>query len=441
MPAVTLRSYQERLVRDVGSAYASGARAVVMQLGTGGGKTATAAELIARAIRKGRRVLFLAHLDALVGDTRARLSAAGLRAGFVQAGRPTDVEAPIQVGSLATLHVRGDRPPADFLILDECHRAMAASVRGILDAYPTAKLLGLSATPQRSDGRPLGDVFDALVCGPSNAWLTEHGFLVPCDLLAPPAFSETALVDDPVRAYERHAAGTRAIVFAANVAHAQELAASFTSAGYAAATIIGETPREEREALRAAVVDGTVRVLVGVGVFVEGFDLPAIETVILARPFSVTGGFLQSIGRGLRPSKATGKTRCTVLDLRGCVHLHGLPDEDRVWSLTGAAVRRAEIGTPLRRCTECLAIFRPAAVCPRCGARAEAIARVPRVLTKAEKLEKWSALSAEERDERYLRRLRAVATTRMRMPAHRADEWARRQFTKRFGRAPGGAAA
>lgn len=436
-----LRPYQQKIVADVGEAYRAGARAVVLQLGTGGGKTATASDLIARAVRKGRRVLFCAHLDSLIGDTHARLVAAGIPAGFIQAGRPSDPSCAVQVASLATLHVRGERPAADFVIVDECHRAMAATVRDILDAYASAKLLGLTGTPQRGDGQPLGDVFDALVCGPSNRWLTEQGFLAPCDLLAPAAFSESALVDDPVAAYEKHAAGSRAIVFAANVAHAEELVAAFTAAGYTAAAIVGDTPRERREELRSAMAEGALRVLVGVGVFIEGWDLPAVETVILARAFSVTGAFLQAIGRGLRPSPTTGKRKCTVIDLRGSVHLHGLPDEDRVWCLTGAAVRRAEIATALRRCTECLAIFRPAAVCPRCGARAESIARVPRVLTRAEKLQRWSALEPSERDERYLRQLRKVATTRMRMPPHRAEEWARRQFTKRFRRAPHGAAA
>ena len=96
-----------------------------------------------------------------------------------------------------------------------------------------------------------------------------------------------------------------------------------------------------------------------VNVFVEGFDVPALEAVILARAFTVCGAFLQSVGRGLRPSSSTGKTRCTVVDLKGAVHLHGLPDDERRWSLTGAAVRVAESLAALRRCATCLAIFRP----------------------------------------------------------------------------------
>lgn len=434
---MTLRDYQRDAVEKVRAAYRDGARSVVLQIGTGAGKTHTAAGgMIAPAALRGRRVVFLAHLDALITDTHARLTGAGIHAGFIQAGRPSDPTSPVQVASIATLHSRGERPPADLLVIDECHHAQSASVREILAAYPTAWLLGITATVQRGDGRALGDVFERLVCGPTNAWLTANGFLVPCDVLAPVSFSEDALADDPVDAYKKHARGTRAIVFAGSVAQAKELAERFTTAGHPAEYILGETDRDTRERLRDEVRAGTTRILVGVGVFVEGFDLPAIETVILARGFTVTGGFLQAIGRGLRPCPETGKTRCTVIDLRGSVHLHGLPDDDRVWSLDGTAVRRADVRTALRRCGECLAVFRPARTCPRCGAKAVSAPRVKKVLTRAEKLVKWNDMAPADRDARYLTRLQRVALTRMRMSSSAADAWARRRFVQQFHRAP-----
>jgi len=313
---------------------------------------------------------------------------------------------------------------------------MGATVRRILADYPDAWILGLTATPQRGDGKPLGAVFEKLITGPSNAWLTEHGHLVPCEVLAPRAFNEKALVDDPVAAYMRDTPGRRAIVFAATVAHARALAAAFTSAGYPAGLILGSTKREERERLRAECAAGSTPVLVGVGVFIEGFDLPAIEVVIFARPFSVTGSFLQAIGRGLRPSPSTGKTRCTVLDLRGSVHMHGLPDEARTWSLTGKACVRTEVMTALRRCTECLAVFRPASRCPRCGAAHAAVERVPRVLRRAEKLERLNDVPQAQRDASYVHRLIMVARQRMRMDEARARSWAVGRFRRQFGRDP-----
>jgi DNA repair protein RadD len=393
----TLRPYQKQLVADVIATFRSDHRTAVLQSGTGSGKTHTAAAIIAYATGRGHSVLFLAHLDDLITDTAARLAAQGIRAGFVQAGRPTDPAARVQVASLQTLHARGLLPPADFIILDECHRAMGSSVRAILAAYPDAWLLGLTATPQRGDAKPLGDVFSALISGPSNEWLVSQGYLVPCEVLAPGAYNDRALVDCPVAAYDRHTPGRRAIVFAASVSHARALAAKF---GTRAGLILGTTPRAERERLKAAVVAGSLHVLVVVGVGVEGFDLPALEVVILARPFSVTGSFLQAIGRGRRPSP--GKTTCTVIDLRGAVHLHGLPDDLRVWSLDGKAVRMADAAVPLRRCKECLAVFRVARVCPRCGATHSSVERIARVLSRAEKLERMGDLSPQERDRRAL---------------------------------------
>lgn len=432
----TLRPYQSKLVTDVIAAFSDGTRTAVLQMGTGAGKTHTAATLIRYAEHRGHRVLFLAHLDALIGDTHARLTKAGIRAGFVQAGRPVDPDAMVQVGSLQTLHARDARPPADFVIVDECHRAMGASVRAILSAYPEAWILGLTATPQRGDGKPLGAIFGKLITGPSNRWLTDHGFLVPCEVLAPATFQESKLADDPVAAYQKHGCGRRAIVFASTVAHARELTARFNEAGHLAGLILGDTPRDERETLRAALHEGTVRILVGVGVFVEGWDSPSIEVVVLARPMTVTGSFLQAIGRGLRPCPETGKRGCTVIDLRGSVHMHGLPDEDRIWSLTGKACVRTETMTALRRCTECFAIFRPARVCPRCGATHQVVEHIPRTLSRAEKLQRMNDVPLAKRDAAYLFKLMAVAKTRMRMSHDRAVRWAHATFEKQKGRKP-----
>lgn len=443
MSALVLRPYQEELVAQISAAFRRGCASVLLQLGTGGGKTATASRILARAVERGYRCAFFAHLDSLIEDTAERLIAAGVRAGFVQAGRPSDPEAPVQVCSLKTLHVRGVRPPANLVVFDEAHRVMGASAREILDAYPNSALLGLTATPQRGDGKPLGDVFDELVVGPSNRWLTEQGFLVPCEIFAPGGYREDALAADPVKTYQKHGRGRRAIVFSANKAHARALVADYAAAGYRTDVVLGETSRERRRALRAALVSGELQVLVGVDVFIEGWDVPEIEDVVLARTFGVTGAFLQAIGRGLRPSPATGKTHCRVIDLRGAVYLHGLPDEERVWSLKGKAVRRAERLTALMRCPDCLAIFRPAKTCPRCGASCRAAPKIPRVLSRPEKLERFSALPQVVRDHRYVERLEFIARTRMRMSDKQATDWARRQFAKRFGRelGAGGAAA
>jgi superfamily II DNA or RNA helicase len=433
---MTLRPYQTDLIEAVSCEYRAGHRHVVMQLGTGGGKTHTAAEIIARAVAKGRRVLFLAHLDALIDDTARRLAAAGVHTGIIQGAKPTDPTAPVQVCSFQSLHTRGERPPADLLIVDECHRVMGASVLGIVESYPNAHVLGLTATPQRGDGQSLGDVFTSMVCGPSVRALTEAGHLVPCDVVAPETYEDRGLTTTPLEAYRRWAPDTRAIIFCANVAHAEETRIAF---GAGAELIVGDTKPKIRRGLRERLASGETRVLVGVGVFIEGFDWPGAETVILARQFGVTGSFLQAVGRGLRAS--TGKTTCTLIDLRGSVHLHGFPDEDRRWSLTGPACVRVERLPAVARCKACLALFRPQPRCPRCGAGAESLARVPRDLNRADRLEMLSGMSQMERDRRYLTALERVARERVRLDGDRAVRWALARFKKRFNRSPGERAA
>lgn len=403
---VKLRPDQLELVERVRAAYRTGHRSVLMQGATGFGKTTTAANIIARSVARRKRVVFAAHLDALIDDTSERLTRGGIEHGIVQADRPTNPGAPVQVCSLATLHRRGARPPADLVVVDECHRAMATSVRQVLEAYPTARLLGLTATPERGDGQPLGDVFTALVCGPSVTALTRAGLLVPAVVYSPPAAVEGALALDPVEAYLRFARGLPAMVFCRDAEHAADVRKRLEAVGAPTVLILGDTPRAARRDARARLAAGEPLVLVGVGVFVEGFDAPNVRAVLLARTFGVCGGFLQACGRALRI--APGKTHATIIDLSGAAIMHGLPEDERVWSLTDAVRRTAAALAPLARCKACLAVFHVAAQCPRCGASTRR-ARLPLRATRIERQE-LARLDTRPQTERDAMALRAITT-------------------------------
>jgi superfamily II DNA or RNA helicase len=426
-----LRPYQIAALEGVRQAYREGARSVILTIPTGGGKTRTASECIRSAVARGRRVIFAAHLSELLDDVSERLTAAGIPHGIVQADRPANPTAPVQVASLATLHRRGERPPADLLILDESHHAAAASVRAVLESYPLARLLGLTATPERGDGQPLGDVFERMVFGPSIAELTRLGFLVPAEILSPPAPTDGALAMDPVEAYVTHAPGSRALIFCGTVAEAEDVASRMP---VPVQTVLGETPREVRRRVRELVTAGELRAIVGCSALLEGFDLPAIETVILARTLGTCSTYLQAVGRGLRPWPATGKARCLVLDLSGAAILHGLPEDERVWSLEGAAVRRTAEGLlPLSRCRACLALFHSGpSQCPRCGAATRG-ARLPRRATRIERAElvRLDTRPQGERDALALaaiaRRLRSSGRFTERQIHHVAEGMFRKQ--------------
>ena len=436
---ITLRPYQQTLVTETVKALHS-YRSVLIRLGTGGGKTALTAELIRRkhAARPESRSIFIAPLDEIVIDTHARLTSAGLKVGVYQAGYAYDKTARIQVASLKTLVERsaGELPSADLLVLDEAQHSPARSVRQVLShaEYTRARLIGLSATPQRGDGLPLGDIFEYMVEGPSNADLVTDGYLVPCELIGPPSDSR-ALVCSPVEAYQRWASGRRTIVFCRTVAQAKRHAQEFVSAGVASTALSGQSSKTTRRRIREQVLNGTVQVLCVANIAREGFDCPSLEVAIFACGVGVVGAWLQMIGRISRPCAETGKTTCTVIDLMGSWINMGLRDDPRKWSLTGEAVLSEKL-PPIQRCKQCAAVFPPRRTCPRCGAEHVCIERITRVLSRADRMAIISDIPQWKRDQMYLGKLERIALDRLHLPAQAAAQWAMKQFKKRHQREP-----
>ena len=391
-----LRPYQADAVARLRAAYAAGARAPLLVLPTGGGKTIIFSHICAGAVARGRRALVLVHRRELIRQASAKLHAAGVAHGIVAPGfSPT--RDPIQVASVQTLGRRLARSAArgvDLIVIDEAHHAAAGTWRRIVDAFPGARLLGVTATPERLDGKGLGVAaggpFDLLVDGPGIGELVRLGFLVPAEVYAPaetPDLSGArvragdwarddleAAVDRPqvvgcaVEHYARFCPGLPAIAFCVSVRHAQDVAARFSAAGWRAAAVDGGMPAAARDRAIAGLADGSVQVLASCDLISEGLDVPAVGAVILMRPTQSLGLHLQQVGRGLRP--APGKTRLIVLDHAGNTLRHGLPDAPRSWSLDGAAPRRradAPKLPALRRCPACFALHPPIAACPVCG--------------------------------------------------------------------------
>ncbi len=281
----------------------AGHRRPLLVLPTGGGKTVVAARIIAGAVERGRRIIFIAHRKELIDQASAKLDASGIDHGIIMAShwrrRP---DAPVQVASIATLINRDLQHPPDLIFIDECHRARAASYQSILEAYPAAFAIGLTATPIRSDGKGLGNLFDRIVQGPSVAHLTEQGFLVPARVYAP-ANPDTAgvkvtagdynqgalqqvmdkpkLTGDIVAHWRRLAEGRLTVCFASGIQHSQHIVEQFRDAGVTAEHIDGTTPKEDRERTLADLAAGRVQVVSNYGVLTEGWDCLDIETEIL----------------------------------------------------------------------------------------------------------------------------------------------------------------
>ena len=318
-----------------------------------------------------------------------------IQAGFH--GRPLEL---VQVASIQTLWARAihrgtmDLPPVDLLVVDECHHTPAGTYRKIIDAYPNATLLGLTATPCRGDGRGLGGIFETIIECPQVADLIGQKYLVRTRVYAPVdpdlrgvrmqagdyAESQLAermdrpkLVGDIVTHWHKFGERRKTVAFAVNVAHSIHLRDEFVRAGVRAEHIDGSTPKDERDATLARLESGELEVVTNCMVLTEGWDMPVVGACILARPTRKMGLYRQMIGRVLRP--AEGKPDAIVLDHSGAVFRHGFV-EDRVhWTLDPD--RRAESPTHQQRCTEhssrllectqCGAIRTAGEACFHCG--------------------------------------------------------------------------
>ena len=387
---ITLRSYQADLLDRARAEMQRGARRVLVQAPTGAGKTALTAQMLARAVERGKRAWFLVHrVELLRQSVSAFATAADLQVGVIAAGFPATPDAPVQVCSVGTLtrRLRALTPP-DFVVFDECHHVASASWSAIAQTLPLAHHVGLSATPQRLDGRGLGPYFDALVVGPSTADLIAQGWLSPYRLFAPgrpptltgvhrvagdynkrelsTAMTESTVVGDAVSHYQQHCPDARALIFAWSLDASRQIAQQFRDVGVDARHVDGDTSSYEREDTMRRFRAGDTRVLCNVDLFGEGLDVPAVDALFLLRPTQSLGLYLQQVGRGLRP--ADGKPHVTIFDHVTNWERHGLPDDDRTWSLDGATKKAAETVMACKRCPVCFAVVRLAVkVCSSCA--------------------------------------------------------------------------
>jgi DNA repair protein RadD len=397
--APILRAYQQRVIDQIGAAMEAGHRRLLVVAPTGSGKTVIAAAMIEGEVRRDRRVLFLAHRRELITQASGKLYAAGVDHGILLPGFPPRLGEPVQVGSIWTVHGRAVRtatmelPATDLIVVDEAHHSPARTYRGLLDSYPKAVVIGITATPCRGDGRGLGDIFEVLVECPPVAELITGGFLVGTKVFAPsrpdlagvrvergdyverelaPRMDRAELVGDIVTHWHRLGERRPTVVFASSVGHSVHLRDEFRRSSVVAEHVDGTTPTEERDVILAGLAAGRVEVVCNYGVLTEGWDSPAVSCVALARPTKHHGLFRQMIGRVLRP--APGKTDALVLDHAGAVFEHGFIEEPVRWTLSSS--RRAESpvhearaksrAPALTTCPECSAVRFEGHPCPAC---------------------------------------------------------------------------
>lgn len=391
---IVLRDDQAKAVDDMREALRR-TDAILFRGPTGCGKTVIAAFMAQQATARRKRVVFCVHRRELATQTALTFDQFGIKYGYIAAGRPGNPFAFAQIASADTLknrpHVLKD---CDLFIPDEAHLFASKTRRGLIDTAREygAKVVGLSATPLRLDGKPL-DMFDELVEGPTEAWLIENGFLSDYRAFAPvqpdmtglhtkmgdyvtaeleDRFDKPSITGDAVAIWRKHANGLRTMVFAISRQHGRHVTDAYNEAGIGAVYIDGETPPADRKAAIASFADGRASILVSIGLCIEGFDLSAqvgrdvpVEAVQLLNPTQSVARARQMIGRALRPKAKPA----IILDHVNILRDHGLPDDEREWSLEGRKSRGQEgvANFATVTCSGCFGAFRPQLkCCPYC---------------------------------------------------------------------------
>ncbi len=459
---IALRPYQERTLELLEAALTAGRRKPLLVLPTGAGKTVIACELMRRAVERGQRSLFLAPRRELVTQASRQLASAGIAHGVLLAGADPmgGLYARVQVGSVDTLLsrlVRRERlvlPEPHLVIADEAHLSITETRKGLLDRWPQALRIGLTATPTRKDGRALGLLYDALIEPTTTAELMRERFLVPgryFSLSEPDlarvhtvagdyhqgeleaAVNRPELVGDVIVHWLKHGAARRTVVFATSIKHSAALCEEFLRSGVATEHVDADTPQALRDDTFERFRTGQTQVLTNCFLASYGFDLPELSCVVLARPTKSLMLYLQMVGRGLRT--AEGKSDCLVLDHSGCVHRHGFAHDERVWTLEGeyALAEREKSATELREtkqinCPECACVFAGTRMCPECGYYFAPKGKPVRTL-EGELIEIGAHLEPEHQDQlAFYAELLGIAREK-----HYKPGWAAHQFREKFG--------
>ena len=392
---ITLRPYQRDALTAVGAAHRSGAAGVLLVVPTGGGKTIVFTRAAQALAERGACVLIVVPAIELLEQTRDKLHRFGVSHGVIAATyrRNPLPGALVQVGMIQTLRRRPRamlRTP-DYLIIDEAHLAAAASYIMLVERYPTARRLGVTATPWRLDGQGFDALADAIVVGPTVADLIDGGSLCPFRTYSIPltdyatkgrrqrefdrramaaAYAQQQLVGDVVEHYRQRAPGRSAIVFAASLDHSRALTTEFLAAGIAAEHLDGETPDEDRRAILARLESGSTTVVCNYGVLAAGFDCPRVSCVVVARGTASKSLWIQMAGRGMRMSPETGKVDCVILDHGGNARRHGNLAAVHEYRLDGKprADDDEDLGPVGVDCPRCrLVVDRGTRECPACG--------------------------------------------------------------------------
>ena len=391
MSEIVLRPYQQKFIDDIRNEFIHGQKRVVGVAPCGAGKTIMTGWMIRQTFLRNHSAIFFVHRKELIEQTSDTFNDLHIPHGIISGGFKPNYNLPVQIASVQTLVNRLHliNPPS-LLVCDECHHILADTYKAIINTWNNAFLLGVTATPERTGGKGLSDVFSAMVFAPSVSDLIKLGNLTEFNYISTNDYSDilddidivngdydnnqlgkvmtkAKIIGDVVNNYLEYANGKSAICYCVNVAHSKEVAASFNNAGVPAKHCDGNTSKPVREKIVDDFRRGYYKILCNAELFGEGFDVPNCHAVILARPTKSKILHIQQSMRSMRPDPNDPNKVAIIIDCVSNYKEHGYPDAPQDWSLIPNPPKKEGIA-PTKKCPVCGADI-PIGVyeCPECG--------------------------------------------------------------------------
>ncbi|MEM9482099.1 MAG: DEAD/DEAH box helicase family protein [Cyanobacteria bacterium P01_F01_bin.116] len=388
-----LRPYQKKLKLDLYNQIQDGVIRSCVIAGTGSGKTVVAGDICYDYSSAGYQVLFIVHLDVLVGQTWDKFSRFGLSCGFIKAGWPENPDALIQIASIQTMAKRSDWQQylnPTLVLYDEGHITYFSGIGNQLrELWPNSIHVPMTATPERLKGPQFGDVMSHYVASPIPSVLTN---------MSPPALAQLKYFKSPapdlsqvrlnnfgdyreddlklavntpemtahaIEQYKDLTWGLTGLGFCVDVEHATDAAYQFAEAGIPVGLVTGKTPIDRRKEIYAALAAGEIWLLFSVNVVSIGFDEPSVQVGLMLRPTKSSAMHFQQLGRLMR--LAEGKDYGYILDFAGNLDRHGTVEDITEYTLP-VSKPKGNGPPPCKACPKCnTTVYSFQLSCPSCG--------------------------------------------------------------------------
>lgn len=398
--APTLRPYQVEAISQTEAHWEAGIRSVLVRLPTGTGKSVVIAEIARRHVEAGGIVVAMAHTQELISQLAEHIGRGvdGELIGKLMHGHRPQAHNRVIVSTIQSAgklgHYLDDADLGNILcIIDEAHHVASNLYRNAIQSLAPRRVLGVTATPVRTDGRGLAGDFNVMVQTLTYAEAFRSGYLVQPTYYVPSQFDLQALrttagdynledaaeeaekpqiVGSLIETINRIASDRQIIIFNCTCKHSMAVLERLKLAGYtASAHIDGSTPKDERAQVMADFKSGDIQILCSVDLMCEGVDVPEVGAVFIMRPTKSVSRWLQIAGRALRT--APGKKDCLIVDHTGSMYELGPVENYETWELemdkTSAKNRKAKVGkSDTERTCTCGNAWKGGPRCPACGA-------------------------------------------------------------------------